>query len=119
MFKPHSKHYLTGAKQLLILDDYSSYQTAEFDIFYKKNAIICFYMLSHTSHLLQPLDVGVFGPLKHMYRKLVEEIIATSNNYIDKEDFLSLYPSACKKIFTRENICSSFIRTGLKPLNKD
>ena len=119
MFKPHSKHYSTGAKQLLILDDYSSHQTVEFDIFCKKNIIICLCMPPHTSHLLQPLDVGVFGPLKHTYGKLVEGIMAASNNYIDKEDFLSLYPSACKKVFTRENICSGFTGTGLKLLDKD
>jgi len=76
-------------------------------------------MLFHTSHLLQPLDVGVFGLLKYMYGKLVEGIIAADNNYIDKKDFLSLYPLACKKIFTRENICSGFIKTGLKLLNKN
>jgi len=76
-------------------------------------------MPPHTSHLLQPLDVGVFGPLKHMYGKLVKGKIAASNNHINKEDFLSLYPPACKTVFTRENICSGFIETGLKPLNKD
>ena len=119
MFEPHSKHHSTGAKQLLILDDYSSHQTVEFDIFCKKNIIICLCMPPHTSHLLQPLDVGVFGPLKHAYGKLVEGIMAASNNYIDKEDFLSLYPSACKKVFTRENICSGFTGTGLKLLDKD
>jgi len=76
-------------------------------------------MPPHTSHLLQPLDVGVFGPLKHTYEKLVEGMMAADNNYIDKKDFLSLYPPACEKVFTRENICSGFIETGLKLLNKD
>jgi len=50
---------------------------------------------------------------------LVEGIIAANNNYIDKKDFLSLYPPACEKVFTRENICNSFTETDLKPLNKD
>jgi len=104
---------------LLIFDGHSSNQTAEFNIFYKKNIIICLYMLSHISYLLQLLDVGVFGLLKHTYGKLVEGIIAASNNYINKKDFLSLYLSACKTIFIRENICSGFTGTGFKPLNKN
>jgi hypothetical protein len=79
---------------LLILDGYSSYLTPEFDTFCKENAIICLYMLLYTSYLLQPLDVGVFGPLKYSYRKLVEGMMVTENNYINKEDFLHLYPLA-------------------------
>jgi len=104
---------------LLILNSHSSYQIAEFDIFCKKNAIICFCMPPHTSYLLQPLDISVFGLLKHVYKKLVEGIIAANNNYIDKKDFLSLYLLAHKKVFTRENICSGFTETGLKPFNKN
>ena len=64
VFEPYSKHHSTGAKRLLILDGHSSHLSAEFDTFCKKNAIICLCMPPHTSHLLQPLDVGVFGPLK-------------------------------------------------------
>jgi hypothetical protein len=104
---------------LLNLDGHSSHQTAEFDAFCEENAIICLCMHPHTSHLLQPLDVGVFGPLKRAYGKLVEGMMVAGNNHIDKEDFLHLYPSARQKVFTRENICGGFAGAGLKPLNKD
>ncbi|KAJ6103443.1 hypothetical protein N7486_005870 [Penicillium sp. IBT 16267x] len=66
-----------------------------------------------------PLDVGVFGPLKRAYGKLVEEMMAAGNNHIDKEDFLSLYPPAREKVFTRENIRNGFAGAGLNPLNQD
>ena len=56
-------------------------------------------MPPHTSYLLQPLDVGVFGPLKRAYRKLVKGMMVAGNNYIDKEDFLYLYPSAHEAVF--------------------
>jgi hypothetical protein len=46
-------------------------------------------------------------------------MIATGNNHIDKEDFLSLYPPAREKVFNKENIYSGFAGAGLKPLNKD
>lgn len=45
--------------------------------------------------------------------------MAAGNNHIDKEDFLHLYPSACKEVFTERNICSGFAGAGLKPLNQD
>jgi hypothetical protein len=99
VFEPYSRQHLTSAKRLRIFDSHSSHQTAEFDAFCKENAIICLCMPPHTSHLLQPLDVGVFGPLKRAYGKLVEGIIVAGNNHIDKEDFLHLYPSARERVF--------------------
>ena len=63
--------------------------------------------------------MGVFGPLKEVYGKLLENRMAVGSNYIDKEDFLSLYPDAHKQVFTSANICSGFRGAGLKPLNPE
>jgi hypothetical protein len=76
-------------------------------------------MPPHTSYLLQPLDVGVFGPLKYLYGKLVEGIIVAGNNHIDKEDFLYLYPPAHEVVLNQRNICNDFKGSSLKPLDKD
>jgi hypothetical protein len=91
MFKPYSRQCSTSAKWLLILNGHSSYLTLEFNTFCKENAIICLCMPLYTSHLLQPLDIRVFRLLKYLYRKLVEGMMVTRNNYINKEDFLHLY----------------------------
>jgi hypothetical protein len=119
VFEPYSRRYSTGAKRLLILNGHSSHLTPEFDTFCEENAIICLCMPPHTSHLLQPLDVGVFGPLKRAYGKLVEGMMVAGNNHINKEDFLHLYPPAREMIFNHKNICSGFAGAGLKPLNQD
>ena len=119
MFGPYSKPYSTGAKQMLILDGHSSHQTPEFEAFCKENAIICLCMPLHTSYLLQPLDIGIFGPLKRAYGEMVEEMMAAGNNHINKEDFLCLYPPICEKVFTQENIYGGFLGAGLKPLDRD
>jgi hypothetical protein len=76
-------------------------------------------MPPYTSHLLQPLDVGVFSPLKRAYGKLVEGMMVAANNHINKEDFLHLYPPACEKVFNQKNIYSGFAGAGLKPFNQD
>lgn len=73
-------------KWLLIFDGHSSHLSADVDIFCKENAIICLCMPTYTSHLLQPLDVGLFGSLKCAYGKLFEVMIIAGNNHIDKED---------------------------------
>jgi hypothetical protein len=117
VFEPYSRQYSTGAKRLLILNGHSSHLTPEFDTFCKENAIIYLCMPPHTSHLLQPLDVGVFGPLKRAYRKLIKGMMVARNNHINKEDFLHLYPPTREMIFNHKNICSGFAGAGLKPLN--
>ena len=81
--------------------------------------IICLCMPPHTSHLLQLLDIGIFGPLKRKYGKLVEKMMIAGNNHIDKEDFLHLYPPTRKKVFSQKNIYGSFIGAGIKPLDQD
>jgi hypothetical protein len=61
-------------------------------------------MLPYSSHLLQPLDVGCFGPLKRAYGDLVEAKMRLGFNYIDKHDFLKAYPTARQKVFSIQNI---------------
>ena len=119
VFEPYSRNHSVGAKQLLILDSHSSHLTAGFDTFCYESGIICLCMPPHSSHLLQPLDVGVFGPLKRAYGKLVEAMMRGGNNHIDKTDFLSLYPSAHNSVFTGDNIYGGFAGAGLKPLDKE
>ncbi|KAJ5967099.1 DDE-domain-containing protein [Penicillium viridicatum] len=119
IFEPYSTRYTTGAKQLLILDGHSSHQNAEFNDFCAENAIICLCMSPHTSYLLQPLDVGVSGPLNRAYSKLVENMIKARNNHIDKWDFLHLYLSACDEPFNQDRVLEKItfqLRTPTPPL---
>ena len=45
--------------------------------------------------------------------------MTTGNNYIDKEDFLHLYPPAREMVFNLENIRNGFAGARLKPLDED
>jgi len=72
-------------------------------------------MPAHTSHLLQPLDVGCFSPLKTAYRREVTELARLSVYHVDKEEFLSVYPRIRRTVFTEQNIKAGFQATGLVP----
>jgi hypothetical protein len=76
-------------------------------------------MPAHSSHLLQPLDVGCFAPLKRAYGRLVENKMRLGFNHIDKLDFLEVYPSARTEAFKPENIQNSFAAAGLVPLQPE
>jgi len=76
-------------------------------------------MPAHSSHKLQPLDVSCFTPLKKVYRSLVEQKAHLEINYIDKLDFLKIFPEACGKAFKAETIQNSFAETSLILFNPD
>ena len=73
----------------------------------------------HSSHLLQPLDVGCFSPLKSAYRRLVTEGARVGINHIDKSEFLSIYTRAHTETLSTSNIRSGFRAKGLLPLNAE
>ena len=76
-------------------------------------------MPPHLSHLLQPLDVGCFSPLKRAYSREIESLIRHHINHITKLEFLPAFKAAFDRSFTSANICSAFRGAGLVPLQPD
>lgn len=72
-------------------------------------------MPPHTSHLLQPLDVGCFSPLKVAYGHQVSELARQRVYHIDKQDFLQIYLSIRETVLSEQNIQAGFRATGLVP----
>lgn len=54
---------------MLIYDGHHSHETVELLEAAVKAGIEIFALPPHTSHRLQPLDVGVFGPLQRAWQK--------------------------------------------------
>jgi DDE superfamily endonuclease len=67
----------------------------------------------HSSHLLQSLDVGCFGVLKHRYSQELEVFIKAYINHITKVEFFIAFQKAYTKTMTKENIKAGFCRAGL------
>lgn len=74
-------------------------------------------MPAHSSHLLQPLDVGCFSVLKRQYGKLVEGLMRSGVNQITKLDFLAEYPTARAACYNLDTIQNSFATTSLNPFD--
>jgi hypothetical protein len=70
-------------------------------------------MPSHSSHLLQPLDVGCFVVLKRAYSRFVSNLARIGYNHINKLDFLADYPRARIEAFQPNIIRNSFVAAGL------
>ncbi|RYN73803.1 hypothetical protein AA0119_g13609, partial [Alternaria tenuissima] len=104
-----------GVYRLLILDGHSSHATPEFDQYCTENKIITLCMPAHTSHLLQPLDVCCFSPLKRAYGHEIQELARQGVYHIDKIDFLTAYTRIRPTVLTQQNIQAGFQATGLIP----
>ncbi|KAH7548829.1 hypothetical protein BM1_10854 [Bipolaris maydis] len=114
-FNQHTTARTAGVYRLLILDGHGSHATPEFDQYCTENKIITLCMPPHTSHLLQPLDVSCYSPLKRAYGREVEELARHGVYHVHKIDFLAAYTRIRPKIFTQQNIQAGFRATGLVP----
>jgi len=74
-FDAQTKNRTIGAKRLLLMDGYGSHHTKEFIQYCDDNGIIPFGLPPHITHLLQPLDVCCFQPLKHYHAKALDLIV--------------------------------------------
>jgi hypothetical protein len=114
-FDSYTKDRTVGSWRLLIMDGHSSHDTVEFRDYCSDHNIITLCMPPHSSHLLQPLDVGCFSPLKRAYSTEIEALVRCQVNHITKEDFLPAFKAAYDKAITKENIIGSFRGAGLIP----
>jgi hypothetical protein len=74
-------------------------------------------MPPYSSHLLQPLDVGCFSPLKRAYSDKINSLAQYSTKKIKKEAFLLAFKAAFKKAITKDNIYAGFRGARLVPHN--
>jgi hypothetical protein len=119
LFDPLTRARAEGKPRVLINDGLATHESLELMTYcFEKNIILC-RLPSHTSHKLQPLDVGVFGPLKTAYRDQVERLYRGGANTVGKQHFTLLYSQARGVAFTLRNIKAAWAKTGLHPLDPD
>jgi hypothetical protein len=74
-------------------------------------------MPAHSSHILQPLDVGCFGPLKKAYGRQIEDMMQAYIIHITKDDFFPAFRKAHFAAMTESNIQGGFRGAGLLPFD--
>jgi hypothetical protein len=105
--------------RLLILDGHESHHSVGFERYYEENKIITLCMPAHASHLLQPLDVGCFGPLKKAYGREIEHLMRCSINHISKTEFFPAFYGAHRATITESNIRGGFKGAGPAPFDPE
>ena len=116
-FDPATKAKAGGRKRLLICDGHDSHISAPFVRFCIDNNIVLFLLPPHSSHLLQPLDVGVFSPLKHAMSSQLSRLYATEISRLQEAEWLEHYAKARFIAITSNNIRGGWRGAGLFPTN--
>jgi DDE superfamily endonuclease len=78
------------------------------------NNIYLLFLPPHTSHVLQPLDLSIFAPLKRAYRKQLG-FLSLLNDFIPlgKQNFLACYRKARISSLIATNIKAGWRALGL------
>ena len=109
-----------GEYRMLCIDGHASHISTAAIEFALKKRIILLCLPSHSTHVLQPLDVGIFAPLATHYKNNILKITRFGGSYqVDKVDFIEQYLLARETTFTTEIIKSAWQKTGLFPFNPD
>jgi len=110
---------VAGDTRPLIIDGHGSHITYAFVKFCVEHSILLLCLPSHSTHLLQPLDVGLFSPYHHFYGLAVDNHMRSgrqTGDGIKKAIFLCFVTEAREKTFTLQNISCVFEACGIWPL---
>lgn len=84
-FRSKSKCYI------LIFNSYKSYISANFEVYYKENSIIIFYLLSLSFYLIYFLNISYFNTFKLRYNNKFNKFIKAYINYIINIKLLKVF----------------------------
>ena len=103
---------------LLIFDGHKSHINVPVIDWAQQHNIELFVLPAHTSHILQPLDVGCFGPLQRIYNTECHKFIRCNpNSNITRYNVAELSSKAYDLALSSLNLKSAFQRTGIYPFN--
>ena len=108
---------LIGDK-ILFLDGHNSHLSIKLIHLAIKNQVHLLCLPAHTSHALQPLDVGVFSEVKRIWKKnLVSFYQKTGGKSLNKQSFPKLLKELHQEAFLPQHAVAGFFKTDLFPLN--
>ncbi|XP_052097897.1 uncharacterized protein LOC127732747 [Mytilus californianus] len=117
----HFLKYVPGRNNdniLLVLDGHKSHVAVDILEWEQQHHIIIHVLPAHTSHILQPLDVGCYGPLQRTYDNECHKTMRQNSAVITRYNICELACKAYQNALSPENLQSAFGKTGIYPLDK-
>ncbi|KAI1006687.1 hypothetical protein K3495_g1545 [Podosphaera aphanis] len=117
IFEPETNGKVRRGWRLLFVDGHGSHINRKFLEWCQTHRILVACYPPHSTHRLQPLDVGLFAPLAAFYRQGLNHLIRLTEGFtaMSKRDFFSIFWEAFEKAFTEKKINSAWEKTGIWP----
>jgi hypothetical protein len=90
IFEPQTREKARDQPRLLIVDGHGSHIQADFIAYCMENDIDLLVMPPHCSHLLQPLDVGVFAAFKRAHSNQTDHTSRLSSQRISRSEWIQI-----------------------------
>ncbi|RAL68050.1 hypothetical protein DID88_008773 [Monilinia fructigena] len=121
VFQRHTYQKAGKGYRLLIVDGHSSHVNMEFTSKCEELKIIVLILPPHSTHRLQPLDVGFFLPLSNEYTTELNLFLHNGGGIVEmtKRNFWPIFRKAWGQAKTTYNILHSFEKAGIYPINKN
>jgi DDE superfamily endonuclease len=104
---------------LLIYDGHGSHDTLDAITLSREHNILLYCLPPHTTHMLQPLDVGMFGPFQCAWADRCDDILEDTGEEMPREHFVKHYMEVRQKTFKKTTIINAFRKSGCWPVNPD
>lgn len=108
----------SGKPILLIYDGHGSHDTLNLIELARERNIILFCLPPHTTHKLQPLDVGVFGPFSRAWTDRCDQIVEDTGEEMSREDFIKEYMDVRSTSFKESTIRTAWRKSGCWPIDQ-
>ncbi|SPO32559.1 related to transposase [Ustilago trichophora] len=99
--------------RLLIIDSHNSHTSTKFLVTAWNRRIIPFCFPAHSTHIMQPLDVSVFGPVSAAYKQIINNLAPQSVSDVNRSQFVTFYAQAREKALTPTAAQKAFADCGI------
>jgi hypothetical protein len=101
---------------VLLVDSHVSHTNPDFIINAEKSNIHIYSFPSHLTHILQPLDVGIFQPYKHWHKEAVHTAVWNLDLEYTLQSFMRDLPKIREQTFKESTIIHAFQKAGVWPV---
>ncbi|KAL8407761.1 hypothetical protein RB594_006558 [Gaeumannomyces avenae] len=101
----------------LILDGFTGHFSIEIIDYCLRFDIQLVTLPAHSSHLMQPMDVGVFSHFKNEHQKVLFERVREGDVRFSRLDFVMGLNRIWEAAFTKGHVLTGFEDSGIWPLN--
>ena len=104
---------------MLVINSYSSHIIHKFLNYVIEYKICLFTFSAYSTHIMQPLDVGVFQLYKYWHAENVNQAMHSRATEFNKLNFFHLFSQMKTKTMTPATIRHAWKKTGLYSYNSD